>query len=167
MEITITQNMKQAISVIHGVGKWLEESGKKPSKWWKPENLNSEFLLKYAKSDEFYAALVDGEPAAAAILQLDQNSQDWQSVDKDKPRPALHIHWLCVDRKFAGMNLPKTITDFAEKLAKEKGINLLRVDTNAEEIKLRKIYEDLGFQLVTVEQEDYRKTAFYEKRIKL
>ena len=55
--------------------------------------------------------------------------------------------------------------DFAEKKARENNINLLRVDTNASETKLRKIYEKLGFRLVAVEQEDYRQTAFYQKKI--
>ncbi len=31
--------------------------------------------------------------------------------------------------------------------------------------KLRKIYENLGFHLVATIQEDYRKTAFYQKKI--
>lgn len=56
--------------------------------------------------------------------------------------------------------------DFAEKKTLENNINLLRVDTNADEMKLRKIYEKLGFSLVLVEKEDYRNTAFYQKRIR-
>lgn len=165
MTINIIQDMNLAISVMRSVGKWLEESGKIPSKWWKLENLNPKFLLKYAKPQEFFVALVDKKPAAAAILQFTQNSQDWQSIDKDKTQKALYIYWLCVDREFAGRNLPKVMIDFAEKKAKENHVNLLRVDTNAEEMKLRKIYEKLGFNLVAVEQEDYRQTAFYQKRI--
>jgi len=166
MTIDIIQDMKLAISVMRSVSKWLEDSGKNPSKWWKLENLNPEFLLKYAKPQEFFVAMVNKKPAAAAILQLNQNSQDWQSIDKDQPQKALYIHWLCVDREFAGKNLPRLMIDFAEKKSRENNINLLRVDTNASEMKLRKIYEELGFHLVAVEQEDYRQTAFYQKIIR-
>src|SRR3989344_423454 len=165
MKTSIVQNMDQAIAVMHGVGKWTEESGMNPSKWWKPENLNQEFLLQYIKPEEFYVALADGEPAAAEILQTSQDAQDWQNIDKEKLRPALYIHWLCVDRKFAGKGLPKVMIDFAKRFANEKGLNLLRVDTSADETKLRKVYEDLGFKLVAEEQEDYRKTAFYQMEI--
>ena len=150
---------------MRSAGKWLEESGKNPSKWWKLENLNPEFLLKYAKPQEFFVALVNEKPAAAAVLQLNQNSQDWKRIDKDQEKKALYIHWLCVEREFKGKNLPKVMIDFAEKKARENNINLLRVDTNASETKLRKIYEKLGFRLVAVEQEDYRQTAFYQKKI--
>ena len=162
-EHKIVQDMDQAISVLHNVAQWLEESGKKPSKWWQPQNMNREFFLQHAEPSEFYAVLVDGKPAAAAILQDTQRNQSWESIDKNKQVSALYIHWLCVHRQYAGRGLPKLIVDFAEQQAVSRGIHLLRVDTNAQETKLRKIYENLGFKLVTIEQEDYRQTAFYQK----
>lgn len=163
--VRIVQDMEKAISVMRSAGKWLLESGKKPSKWWQLQNLNVEFLLQYAKPSEFYVVLVNEKPAAATVLQINQNSQDWKSVDKNQNLSALYMHWLCVDHQFTGMGLPKLLVDFAEEMAKEKRVNFLRVDTNAEELKLRKIYENLGFDLLSVEQEDYRKTAFYQKTI--
>ncbi|MEK7451230.1 MAG: GNAT family N-acetyltransferase, partial [Patescibacteria group bacterium] len=78
---------------------------------------------------------------------------------------ALYVHYLCVHRDFAGTGLPKLMIDFAAQKALENNIKLLRVDTNASMMKLRKIYEELGFTLVGIEQEDYRKTAFYQKKI--
>ncbi len=64
--------MDLAISVIRGAGAWLLESGKNPSKWWQLQNLTPEFLLQYAKPEEFYVVLVNKKPAAAAILQRSQ-----------------------------------------------------------------------------------------------
>ena len=51
--IEIIQDMDQAILVLRNVSKWLKESGKNLSKWWKLENLNRDFLLQYAKPEEF------------------------------------------------------------------------------------------------------------------
>jgi len=147
-EIKIVQDVDQAIMVMRDAGRWLEESGKNPSKWWQLKNLNKKFLFQYTKPEEFYVVLVDDKPAAAAILQFSQKT--------------LYIHWLCVARRFAGQGLPKIIVDFAKKLASEKNIKSLQADTNADEAKLRKIYEDLGFRLMAIKQEDYRKTAFYQ-----
>jgi len=59
--IEIIQDMDRSISILHNVGKWIEESGKNPSKWWKPENLNIKFLSQYVKPNEFYVALVNGK----------------------------------------------------------------------------------------------------------
>lgn len=155
--------MDQAIEVMHKVGKWLNDSGKNPSKWWQVKNLNREFLLEYAHPEEFIVMLIDKKPAAAAILQSSQNAQDWKNIDNNQPQKALYIHWLCVDRQFAGQGLPKLMIDFAKQFAKDKGIKLLRADTNADLTKLRKIYEELGFSMVSIEQEDYRRTALYQQ----
>ena len=159
----IVQNVDFAISVMREAGAWLEKSGKTPSKWWQPKNMNRNFLLQHAEPSEFYVLLVDGKSAAAMILQDSQRNQSWKSIDKTKSAKALYIHWLCVSRKYAGKGLPKILVEFAEKQAKAKGIHLLRVDTNAKETKLRKIYESLGFALADVEQEARRQTAFYQK----
>lgn len=164
--IEIVQDMNTSISVMYHAGTWLETSGKNTSKWWKPENLNQQVLLQYAKPDEFYTVLVNGEQAASAILQMDQNSQDWKCIDKDNPISALYIHWLCVERKYASTGLPKVVMDFAEQTAIENDVSLLRADTNAEIMKLRRVYEDVGFDLVSIEQEDYRQTAFYQRSVK-
>lgn len=165
MTIKFIQDVAKAIEVMRDAGKWLEESGKKPSKWWQLTNLNRKFLSQYAKPEEFYVGLINRKPAVAAILQINQNVQDWQFVDKEKPSPALYIHWLCVHRGFSGKNLSKYMMDFAAKKAKREKIKFLRVDTNAGEIKLRQIYEKLGFTLVDIIQEDYRQTVFYQRKI--
>lgn len=161
----VVQDMDKAILVLHSVAKWLEESGKNPSKWWKPENMNAQFFSQYAEPSEFYVVLANDEPVAAAIFQNNQRNQSWQSVDKNESESALYIHWLCVNRQYACMGLPRIIVEFAGQYAKDNKMNLLRVDTNARELNLRKIYENLGFKLVSVEDEDYRQTAFYQKKV--
>ena len=44
-------------------------------------------------------------------------------------------------------------------------MKFLRLDTDANEEKLMKVYDDLGFHLRGIEQEGDRQTAFYEKKI--
>ncbi len=161
----LVQNMDRTIAVMHSVGQWMLDSGKNPSKWWLPENLNKEFISEYAQPEEFYVIEIDGKDAGAAIFQMSQNSQDWKSIDKDNPPQALYIHWLCVARDFAGKGIPKMIITYAEELARKNNIHVLRVDTNASETILRKMYEQLGFSLAGVEKEDYRTTAFYQMAV--
>ncbi len=159
----VLQDMDIAISVMRKTGQWMLDSGKKPSKWWQPQNMNKDFFSEYAEPEDFYTAIANGKPAAAAIFQWNQRNQDWSSVDQNESQKALYIHWLCVDREFAQMDMPKLMIDFAGELAQTKQVTLLRVDTNADEKKLRGIYEKLGFQLVKILEEEYRTTAFYEK----
>lgn len=144
----------------------LLDSRRRPSKWWHPDNLNKDFLFQYAKPEEFYTLTIGDKPAAAVVLQVDQNAQDWAVIDNNAQVPAMYIHWLCVSREFAGQDMSKKVVDLAGKLAAQQNVNILRADTNAEESKLRKVYESIGFELAGVADEDYRSTAFYQKLVK-
>lgn len=161
----LVNDVDSAIAVMQEAGQWLLDSGRQPSKWWDPKNLNRDFLFQYAKPEEFYTLKIDGKPAAAVILQIDQNAQDWEAIDGDRQVPAMYVHWLCVRREFAGQGLPEKVTDLAADLAAQNQINILRADTNAEETNLREVYESIGFELAGIVQEDYRTTAFYQKLV--
>ncbi|MBI3342468.1 GNAT family N-acetyltransferase [Candidatus Curtissbacteria bacterium] len=157
--------MDQAISVMHDVSVWMEKQGLNVSQWWRPENMNRNFLLKYAELDEFYVALVNGAPAASVILQDNERNQSWKGVDGKNPRKALYIHWLCVARNFAHKGYSKEMVSFAEHEAERKNFKLLRLDTDAKEKKLCELYEDLGFKLMGIEDEGDHLTAFYQKNV--
>lgn len=163
--IEIIQDVDRAINVMQDAATWLQKRGKNSSKWWQPENMNRKFLLQHAEPDEFFVALIDGNPAVSVILQDSERNQSWKSVDKDIRQQALYIHWLSVARQFAGLGMPQVMIDFAAEEAGKRKFPLLRLDTNAEEIKLRNIYESLGFQLMGIQHEEGQKTAYYQKLV--
>lgn len=163
--IEIIQNADIAIAIMYNVGKWLVESGKNPEEYWLPENMNRDYLLKHVEPEEFYVVLVDGKPAASVVLQENQRNQSWESVDKDKPKNALYIHWLAVNREFSGKGLPRIVLDFSLREAKRRGYNLIRLDTIASQPKLRKIYDDLGFTAVCIGEGEFINTVFYQMEI--
>jgi len=113
-KVKIIQSFEKGIVVMHNAGLWMEKSGLKPNKWWKPENMNRNFILKHTEPDEFYVALVGDKPAASMVLQETERNQSWKSVDGDKPKRALYLHWLCVQRDFAGKGFPKVMVEFAK-----------------------------------------------------
>lgn len=161
-KVKIIQEVDTSISIMLDAGRWLEKSSKKPSRWWRPQNMRRSFLLQHIEPKEFYTAVIDGKPAASVVLQDNERNQSWESIDKGRKKQALYIHWLCVARQFAGIGLPKIMVDFARQQAKKRKLPLLRLDTIAHEIKLRKLYENLGFQLVGISG----KTAFYQKKLR-
>ena len=162
--ITIVQDMDTAIAVMREASNWLLTSGKKPNKWWHPDILNRDFLLRYIKPQEFFTIHVDGEPAAAAALQVTDTLQ-WEVIDKDRPKRALYIHWLCVARKYAGQGMPMRLLAYAEETARAQEVFFLRVDTDADKPKLRGMYESAGFVAIKELNEGYRRTVFYQKEI--
>jgi ribosomal protein S18 acetylase RimI-like enzyme len=140
----------------------FERSESRASEAWRPENLNREYLLQWAKPDEFFVGKVGGVPAVAAIVQREQTAQDWSSVDKGVSKPAIYVHWLAVSREFSGHDLPAAMMEFATMQARSAKVPVVRVDTNASETKLRSLYERLGFHLVGLAEEGYRTTALFE-----
>ena len=161
----IVQDTDKAISMMHGVALWMEKNGMHVTQWWQPQNMNREFLLKHAGSNEFYVGLEGDKPVASVILQDSERNQSWKSVDGDTSQKALYIHWLCVARDFSGQGYSKSMVDFSAEKARKKGFKLLRLDTDANEKKLCELYEELGFERVGTELSGEHKTAFYQKEL--
>jgi GNAT superfamily N-acetyltransferase len=163
--IKIIQDCDIAIGIMHNAGKWLVESGLNPEEYFLPQNMNHKYLLKYVEPNEFYVVLVDNKPAASVVLQENERNQSWECVDGKDKKEALYIHWLSVNREFAGKGLPRIVLDFAITEAKEKGYKLIRLDTIASQPKLRKVYDDLGFIAVHIGEGEFDDTVFYEMSI--
>ena len=163
----IIQDSDKAISVMHDVALWMQKSGMHLSEWWQPLNMNRDYLLHHAEPSEFYVAVMKSKLAASVILQDSERNQSWKSVDGNNPKKALYVHWLCVARDFAGQGFSKKMVDFAANEATKRGFTLLRLDTDANEEKLCKLYETLGFQLMGTELDENHKTAFYQKEVSL
>jgi ribosomal protein S18 acetylase RimI-like enzyme len=166
MAIQIINDPDKSLEVMHRVGTWMQDSGLNPSQWWQPQNMNSEFMFQHSEPEEFFALLVDGQPAASMVLQETERNQSWKVVDGDSPQKALYVHWLCVDREFAGQGLPQKLIMFAKEEAQKKGFKQLRLDTNSEEKKLCELYERLGFKKVGIDPEGDHKAAYYEMDLK-
>ncbi|MBN1168872.1 GNAT family N-acetyltransferase [Candidatus Woesebacteria bacterium] len=162
----IVNDSSKAINLMHEVSKWMKSAGLVDSEWWEPKNMNEKFMFKHAEPYEFFVAIVDGKTAASVILQDNERNQSWKFIDKNKPQKALYIHWLTVNREFAGKNMPKDLVEFTTKEALKKNLKLIRLDTDANQPKLMKIYNNLGFKLMGIEQEGNHKTAYFQKAIK-
>ncbi len=164
-KIKIVQDCDIAIQIMHNVAKWLVERGLNPEEYWLPENMNRDYLLKHVEPNEFYVILVENKPAASVVLQENERNQSWECVDGKDKKEAIYIHWLAVNREFAGKGLPKTVLDLAINEAKKKGYKLIRLDTIASQPKLRKVYNDLGFIAVHIGEGEFADTVFYEMSI--
>ena len=161
----IVQDTDIALSVLKNAAEWLQQIGKGHGEWWNPDNMNRSFFEKYTKPNEFYVLMKDNKPAAAVILQKEQNLQDWSTVDKGIHKDALYIHYVAVHRDFAGQNLVGYLIDYATRMARNEGIDTLRLDTNADEPKLCNLYESFGFKLIAILKEPEARTAIYEKAV--
>lgn len=73
------------------------------------------------------------------------DAQIWEEKNKD---PAIYIHRIATNPKFRGNNYVVTIVEWAKKMAFEKGIQFIRLDTLGKNIKLIEHYKNSGFNFL-------------------
>lgn len=94
----------------------------------------------------------DGRVVAAAIINQIQveayQHASWKHDAKDQE--VMVIHCLTVDPWEGKRGYGKAFVAFYEDYAKRHGCNELRIDTNARNIRARKLYQKLGYEEVGI-----------------
>lgn len=97
--------------------------------------------------DDMYVAEHDGRVVATGIINKIQVNVyldcDWEYKAPDDKVCVLHT--MAVDPGARGMGIGPSFVGFYERLAKEQGCDVLRIDTNARNTAARKMYAKLGY----------------------
>ncbi len=89
---------------------------------------------------------VPGTLAAVTAITTDQ-SPEYADVGWDIREPAIVIHRLAVDPDYRGAGLAVALMQQAETIARERGILILRVDTNTQNPATQRLLPKLGYTL--------------------
>lgn len=96
---------------------------------------------------DMYVAEIDGKIVAAGIINHEQvdvySNCDWKY--KAEPDKVCVLHTLAVDPDVRGLGLGKSFVQFYESLARERGCEVLRIDTNERNSAARAMYKKLGY----------------------
>lgn len=133
-----TGAVDDAVFVMREVAQWCID---KNLNMWKLEDLTKEKLIANLTDDNFCIGNVNGEAAAAMILQW-YDQKFWPDI---KQNQSGFVHKLCVRREFAGMNLSREMIDYAANECRKRSIEYLRLDTDGSNRRLCSLYENLGF----------------------
>lgn len=144
MDFTATTGeIDEAVAIIQEVTQWCIDSGRP---MWPLSAASRNVMLQTLVAENFVVGKVNGTPACAMTLTW----YDPEYWPKAIPNEAGYIHKVCVRRKFAGMNLPAKMCEYASQLCRERKINYLRLDTYSHSNHLRGMYRKLGFAEVGV-----------------
>jgi GNAT superfamily N-acetyltransferase len=91
---------------------------------------------------QFFIADVDGEAAGAVIFQL-EDQLFWPDLEQND---SAFLHRLVVRRRYRGLGVSTALMQWARSRASELGKQYLRLDCDADRPKLRRLYEEFGFQ---------------------
>ena len=105
--------------------------------------------------------------AGVAAITMDQEAE-YAQVGWDMTQPAVVVHRLAVDPAYRGAGIAGKLMEQAEVVARERGIVMLRVDTNTENPATLRLFPKLGYVLAGEIGLEFRpglRFLCYEKRL--
>ena len=118
---------------------------------WQKGYPTREILLEDVEAEELYRIEIDGRTAGGFALLLRRDPTydvirgAWKTGDEGAYAA---VHRVAVDPLFRGRDLPLFLYDFAERMAREKGLVSLRIDTHEGNVVMRRSLEKCGFSHV-------------------
>jgi GNAT superfamily N-acetyltransferase len=117
---------------------------------------------------QLWVADVETCIAGVAAITMDQEP-DYAQVGWDINEPAVVVHRLAVDPSFRGAGVAGALMQRAEEVAAERGITVLRVDTNTKNAATQRLFPKLGYLLAGEIGLQFRpglRFFCYEKRLR-
>ncbi len=94
--------------------------------------------------NQLWVAEVGGQPAGFSAITTDQEPT-YADVGWDITEPAIVTHRLAVDSLFRGKGVAKALLKQADVIAKERGIAVLRIDTNTQNQATQRLFPAAGY----------------------
>jgi GNAT superfamily N-acetyltransferase len=135
--------------------RWIDALG---TVMWEQGELASSAIAADVNKGQFYVAEVAGVPAGAVRFQL-RDTLFWPDLDGDE---SAFIHRLVVRRAFKGRGVSTALLRWAAAHARGLGKRYLRLDCDADRVKVRQLYEAFGFRLHSYRQVTSYYVARYE-----
>jgi ribosomal protein S18 acetylase RimI-like enzyme len=117
---------------------------------------------------QLWIAEIGTDIAGIAAVTMDQEP-DYAQVGWDIDEPAIVVHRLAVDPAFRGAGMAVALMQKAENVAVERGLTVLRVDTNTQNEATQRLFPKLGYQLAGEISLQFRpglRFFCYEKRLR-
>jgi GNAT superfamily N-acetyltransferase len=110
---------------------------------WEDGELDPARTASEVAAGQYFLAEGNNQPAGAVRFQL-EDALFWPDFP---PGESAFIHRLVVCRRFKGQGVSTALLTWAVERARTLGRRHLRLDCDAERVKLRALYEAFGFRL--------------------
>lgn len=94
---------------------------------------------------QLWIADVEGDVAGIAAITTDQEPE-YANIGFDLTETAIVTHRLAVSDKYRNMGIASALLKHAEQVAAERGVNVLRIDTNTNNKATRQLFPKLGYE---------------------
>ena len=113
---------------------------------WDDAYPNPEVFSRDIEKEQLWVAEIDLSLAGVAAITEDQEPE-YARVGWDITEPSIVVHRVAVDPEFRGRGIAEALMRQAETVATERGITVLRVDTNTQNAATQKLFPKLGYTL--------------------
>ena len=137
--IATRAELQMAAKVLDSASTWAEQQGF--VSWPRPFPVG--VLEASLALGETYLARFEGYPIGTFALHR-SDPTFWPDRADDPPDRARYLHKLAVGRGYP--SLGRLLVQLAESIARNEGATFLRLDCVALNLRLRRYYQDLGFQ---------------------
>lgn len=134
-----SEDTNAVADILREAAAWLEERGVPQ---WRQDELQHNRIVAEVDSGQFFLAECDSVPAGTVKFQLEDHLF-WPDVPQDD---SAFIHRLAVKRRFAGGEISSALILWAIARTHAVGRRYLRLDCEASRVRLRAVYERLGFR---------------------
>ena len=164
MRLAVREDVTAVMALLRRVVPLMRASG---NLQWGDDYPNAEVFERDIELGQLWVAEIDGAIAGVAALTRDQEPE-YAQVGWDIEEPAVVVHRLAVDPAFRGIGVAGALMRKAEDVAMERGIRVLRVDTNTLNEASQRLFPKLGYALVGEIGLEFRpglRFLCYEKRL--
>lgn len=156
------------IALAEAVADWLWA---RDIRQWKPGSIRAQEAELTGKLSQGWVvtAVVPGEaePAIAAGCLLTRLVPPyWQGRGDSTVVRAAYLERLVVARAYAGRGLSRAIVTASEDVARERGLDALRLDCWAGNEPLKALYRGLGFRGVAELVSEGHRLSLFEKQLR-
>lgn len=111
---------------------------------WDDAYPNIAAFTKDVNKGQLWVAEIEGHIAGIAAITTDQEP-DYAQVGWDLTEAAIVVHRLAVDPAFRGKGAAAALMRQAEYVARDRGIDVVRVDTNSQNAATQRLFPKLGY----------------------
>jgi ribosomal protein S18 acetylase RimI-like enzyme len=158
------EDMPAIMAIIRRVVPLMRATG---NLQWDDAYPNPEVFSRDIEKEQLWVAEIDGGLAGVAAITEDQEPE-YARVGWDITEPAIVVHRVAVDPEFRGRGIAEALMRQAETVATERGITVLRVDTNTQNAATQKLFPKLGYTFSGETELGFRvglRFLCYEKRL--
>ncbi len=134
---------------------------------WDGHYPNERLFQRDIELAQLWVAEIDGSIAGIAAITTDPEPE-YAHAGLDIDEPAVVVHRLAVDLPFRGTGAASALMQKAEQIAVERGIAVLRVDTNTRNEATQRLFPKLGYRLageISLQVRPKLRFLCYEKRL--